>query len=156
MVIGALILVFAVWGAYGIVDLSLGPPNYAAKANGEKISLKEAQEAWQRQQVLWQRQFGGELPPEMKSRMQDQMLEGMVSDALLHAHANKLGYRISEQSVHDQVRQVPQFQIDANTRRMPRVSRSSPPACRSRSSSCLCAVISSAGSWRKPSRSPTS
>ena len=112
VVIGSLILVFAVWGAYGIVDLSLGPPNYAAKANGEKISLKEAQEAWQRQQVMWQRQFGGELPPEMKTRMQDQMLEAMVADALLHSHTNKLGYRISEQSVHDQVRQVPQFQVE--------------------------------------------
>ena len=112
VVIGALILVFAVWGAYGIVDLSLGPPNYAAKANGEKIELKEAQEAWQRQLVMWQRQFGGEVPAEMKARMQDQMLEAMVNDALLHAHVNKLGYRISEQSVHDQVRQVPQFQFE--------------------------------------------
>jgi peptidyl-prolyl cis-trans isomerase D len=36
----------------------------------------------------------------------------MVSDVLLHAHANKLGYRISEQQVHDQVRQVPQFQLE--------------------------------------------
>ena len=111
-VIGALILVFAAWGAYGIVDMSLGPPNYAAKANGEKIALKDVQEAWQRQQILWQRQFGGELPAEMKARMQDQMLEAMVSDSLLHAHINKLGYRVSEQSVHDQVRQVPQFQLE--------------------------------------------
>jgi hypothetical protein len=45
VVIGALILVFAAWGAYGIVDLSIGPPRYAAKANGEKIELKEVQEA---------------------------------------------------------------------------------------------------------------
>ena len=111
-VIGALILVFAAWGAYGIVDMSLGPPNYAAKANGEKIALKDVQEAWQRQQIMWQRQFGGELPAEMKGRMQDQMLEAMVSDSLLHAHINKLGYRVSEQSVHDQVRQVPQFQLE--------------------------------------------
>jgi peptidyl-prolyl cis-trans isomerase D len=36
----------------------------------------------------------------------------MVGDALLHSHVNKLGYRISEQSVHDQVRQVPQFQLE--------------------------------------------
>jgi peptidyl-prolyl cis-trans isomerase D len=111
-VIGALILVFAAWGAYGIVDMSLGPPNYAAKANGEKIALKDVQEAWQRQQIMWQRQFGGELPAEMKARMQDQVLEAMVSDSLLHAHINKLGYRVSEQSVHDQVRQVPQFQLE--------------------------------------------
>ena len=74
VVIGALILVFAAWGAYGIVDLSIGSSNYAAKANGEKIPVKDAQEQWQRQQIMWQQRFGGELPAELKSRMQDELL----------------------------------------------------------------------------------
>ncbi len=113
VVIGALILVFAAWGAYGIVDLSLGPPNYAAKANGEKIPLKDAQDAWQRQQIQLSRQFAGtEIPAELKSRMQDQMLEAMVSDALLHSHATKLGYRISPDAVHKEVLQLPAFQVE--------------------------------------------
>jgi peptidyl-prolyl cis-trans isomerase D len=113
VVIGALILVFAAWGAYGIVDLSLGPPKYAAKANGEKISTQDLQQAWQRQQIALSRQFGGtEIPAELKTRMQDQMLEAMVSDALLHSHATKLGYRISADAVHNEVRQLPAFQVE--------------------------------------------
>ena len=113
VVIGALILVFAAWGAYGIVDLSLGPANYAAKANGERIGLKEAQDAWQRQQIALARQFGGtEIPAELKTRMQDQMLEAMVADSLLHSHAEKLGYRISPDAVHNEVRQLPAFQVE--------------------------------------------
>lgn len=113
VVIGALILVFAVWGAYGIVDLSLGPPNYAAKANGEKISLKEAQDAWQRQQIQLSRQFGGtDIPAELKTRMQDQMLEAMIADSLLHSHANKMGYRISPEAIHKEVQQIPAFQVE--------------------------------------------
>ncbi len=36
VVIGALILVFAAWGAYGIVDLSIGAGNYAATAERRK------------------------------------------------------------------------------------------------------------------------
>jgi peptidyl-prolyl cis-trans isomerase D len=113
VVIGALILVFAAWGAYGIVDLSLGPPRYAAKANGEKIDLKDAQDAWQRQQIALSRQFGGsEVPAELKTRMQDQLLEAMIADALLHAHAEKLGYRISPDTVHNEVRQLPAFQVE--------------------------------------------
>ena len=111
-VLGALILVFAVWGAYGIVDLSIGASNYAARADGEKISVKEANDQWQRQQAMWQQRFGGELPAELRARMQDELLEAMVSDALLQAHARKLGYRISDQQVHDQIRQVPQFQLE--------------------------------------------
>jgi len=111
-VIGALVLVFAAWGAYGIVDLSIGTGNYAAKADGEKISIQDAQNAWQRQQMVWQQRFGGELPQELRQRMQDEVLEGMVSDALLHKHATDLGYRVSRAQVHDEIRQVPQFQID--------------------------------------------
>jgi peptidyl-prolyl cis-trans isomerase D len=112
LVIGALILVFAAWGAYGIVDLSVGTGNYAAKANGEKISVKEANDQWQRQQMMWQQRFGGELPPELKTRMQDQLLEALISDKLLQKHATKMGYRVGDAQVHDQIRQVPQFQIE--------------------------------------------
>ncbi len=113
VVIGALILVFAAWGAYGIVDLSLGPANYAAKANGEKISVKEAQDAWQRQQVAMARQFGGtEIPAELKTRMQDQMLEAMIGESLLHSHADKLGYRISDAALHKEAQQLPAFQVE--------------------------------------------
>jgi peptidyl-prolyl cis-trans isomerase D len=111
-IIGALALVFAAWGAYGIVDISIGTGNYAAKANGEKISLQDAQNAWQRQQMAWQQRFGADLPPEMRAQMQDQVLESMVGDALLHKHATKMGYRVSDAQVHDEIRQIPQFQID--------------------------------------------
>ena len=113
VVIGALILVFAVWGAYGIVDLSLGPPNYAAKANGEKIGLEAARQAWQRQQIQLSRQFGTtDIPVELKTRMQDQMLESMVTDSLLHTHVNKLGYRVADDTVTSEIRQLPAFQVE--------------------------------------------
>jgi peptidyl-prolyl cis-trans isomerase D len=112
-VVGALILVFAVWGAYGIVDLSLGPPKYAAKANGDKIDLESARQAWQRQQIQLSRQFGTtEIPAELKTRMQDQVLESMIADSLLHSHVSKLGYRVSEEAVHNEVRTIPAFQVE--------------------------------------------
>lgn len=113
VVIGALILVFAAWGAYGIVDLSFGPANYAAKANGDSITVQEAQDAWQRQQIALARQFGGsEIPPELKTRMQDQMLEAMIADSLLHTHADKLGYRISSTAITKEIQQLPAFQVE--------------------------------------------
>jgi peptidyl-prolyl cis-trans isomerase D len=111
-VIGALVLVFAVWGAYGIVDLSIGTGNYAAKANGEKISIKEANDQWQRAQMEWQQRFGGELPADFKTRLQDQVLESLVTSALLQKHSRKLGYRVSDAQVHEMIRQIPAFQVD--------------------------------------------
>ena len=39
IILGALILVFVAWGAYGIVDVGFGSASYAAKANGERIPV---------------------------------------------------------------------------------------------------------------------
>lgn len=112
VILGALALVFAAWGAYGIVDLGVGSGNYAAKVDGEKVSVKEAQEAWQQQQMQWQQRMGGDLPEELKGRLQDQLLEDMVRDALIGKRSHDLGYRVSDQQIHDQVRRIPAFQID--------------------------------------------
>ena len=111
-VLGALAVVFAAWGAYGIVDISVGGGNYAAKVNGEKISVQEAQEGWQRQQQVYEQQFRNELPAEMKAGLQDRFLEELVKDTLLATHSHKLGYRVGDQLVHDQIRENPRFQIE--------------------------------------------
>ncbi len=42
LLLGALALVFAAWGAYGIVNLNFGGSNYAAEADGAKIPLETA------------------------------------------------------------------------------------------------------------------
>jgi peptidyl-prolyl cis-trans isomerase D len=112
LIIGALALVFAAWGAYGIVDLGLGSGNYAAKVDGEKVSVEDAQEAWQQQQIQWQQRVGGELPEDLKGRLQDQLLEGMVRDALIGKRSYDLGYRVSDQQIHDQIRRIPAFQLE--------------------------------------------
>jgi len=111
-VIGVLALVFAAWGAYGIVDLSIGSGDYAAKVEGEKVSVQTAQEAWQRQQMQWAQRFGGDLPDELKPQLQEQLLEGLVRDALLGKHSRDLGYRVSDAQLHEQIRTLPAFQLD--------------------------------------------
>ena len=37
LILGLLILVFALWGTYGIVDLTFGAPKYGLKVNGEEV-----------------------------------------------------------------------------------------------------------------------
>jgi peptidyl-prolyl cis-trans isomerase D len=112
VVLGALAVVFAAWGAYGIVDLSIGAGSYAAKVDGEKVPVKDAQEAWQRQQTQWQQRFGGELPVELKGKLQDQLLEGMVRDALLGKRSRDLGYRVSDSQLHEEIKRIPAFQVE--------------------------------------------
>jgi len=112
LIMGLLSLVFIAWGAYGIVNLNVGASNYAAEANGTKISLEEARNAWLRQQVSWQRRIGGaELPAPLRAQLQDQTLEGLINSALMAQRTEKLGYRATPEQMRDAVQQEPAFQI---------------------------------------------
>src|SRR5215469_7400860 len=100
LLLGLLSVIFAAWGAYGIVNLNFGGSNYAAEANGSKIPIEEARNVWLRQQTMWQQRLGAsEMPPELRARLQDQVLEGMIRNALLTQRTHDLGYRVS----HDQL-----------------------------------------------------
>ncbi|HEY6824256.1 MAG TPA: peptidylprolyl isomerase, partial [Steroidobacteraceae bacterium] len=113
LLLGALALVFAAWGAYGIVNLNFGGANYAAEANGSKISLEDARNVWLRQQSMWQQRLGGaELPQPLRARLQDQVLESLIRRALITERSHDLGYRVSNQALLEAVQAEPAFQID--------------------------------------------
>ncbi len=113
LVLGALALVFAAWGAYGIVNLNIENANYAAEAGGQKISIQAARNAWSRQESRLQQSFGGaELPPTLRERFQDQVLEGLIRDALLSERTHDLGYRVTDADVQEAIRSEPAFQIE--------------------------------------------
>src|SRR5256884_6654486 len=104
LVLGALAVVFAAWGAYGVVNLSFGGSNYAAEANGSKISLEEAREAWLRQQTQWQQRLGGaEIPAPLRGKLQDQVLEGLIGPALPTQRTPDNGYRASHDALPEAV-----------------------------------------------------
>jgi peptidyl-prolyl cis-trans isomerase D len=112
VILGALAVVFAAWGAYGLVNQGLGGVAYAAEADGTKIPLEEAQKTWQRQQMMWQQRLGGaELPAELKGKLQEQTLEKMIMDKLIEKRTQDLGYRVSASQVHEAILNEPAFQI---------------------------------------------
>jgi peptidyl-prolyl cis-trans isomerase D len=113
LLLGALAIVFAAWGAYGIVNLNFGGSNYAAEANGSKVSLEDARSAWLRQQSMWEQRLGGaELPPPLRTRLQDQVLESLIRRVLLTERSHDLGYRVSKQALLEAVQGEPAFQVD--------------------------------------------
>src|SRR5256884_9816092 len=100
LVLGALAVVFAAWGAYGVVNLSFGGSNYAAEANGSKISLEEAREAWLRQQTQWQPRLGGaRIPAPLRGKLQDQVLEGLIGRAPRPPRPHGTGHRGRRESL---------------------------------------------------------
>lgn len=112
LVLGPLALIFAAWGAYGIVNLSVGGTSYAAEANGTKISLEDARSAWLREQSQWQQRLGGaELPAQLRDQLQSEVLEGLIRSALLAKRTEDLGYRVSHAELLDAIQSEPAFQV---------------------------------------------
>jgi peptidyl-prolyl cis-trans isomerase D len=112
IVLGALALIFAAWGAYGIVNFNTGGSTYAAEADGQKVSLESARNAWLNQQTQYQQRLGGEIPPAEKAFLQDRILEALIREALLTQRSRELGYRVSEKDVMQAIREEPAFQIE--------------------------------------------
>src|SRR5690606_5759320 len=100
LVIGALGVVFAAWGVYGMVDMNLGGSSvYAAKVEGEKIPADVVRNAWMRQQAQFEQNFDGEIPAEFRKMLQEQVLESFVRSTLLTQRTDELGYRISNAQI---------------------------------------------------------
>jgi peptidyl-prolyl cis-trans isomerase D len=110
-ILGALALVFAAWGAYGIVNLNFSTSSFAAEAGGQQISLDQAHNAWIREQGQLQQQYGGNIPASVQKSAQDQLLESLISDALVAQHTEKLGYRVSDAELIARIRSFPAFQV---------------------------------------------
>lgn len=113
VVLGALALVFAAWGAYGIVNLNFDNASYAADADGQKISIQQARNAWSHQEARLQQSFGNQdIPAAFRERFQNEVLEGLIRDALMTERTHDLGYRITEADVQEAIRNEPAFQIE--------------------------------------------
>src|SRR5689334_4887073 len=83
IVLGTLALIFAAWGAYGIVNFNAGGSTYAAEADGQKVSIEVARNAWINQQTQYQQRLGGEIPAAQKAFLQDRILESLIREALV-------------------------------------------------------------------------
>jgi peptidyl-prolyl cis-trans isomerase D len=110
VVVGALGVIFAAWGAFGIVNLNVGGTTYAAQAGGQTVSLEDARKAWL--QTEEQQHLGNvQLPPQLTAQLQDQVLERLIRDALITQRAHNLGYRVSDQDLREAVHSEPAFQV---------------------------------------------
>jgi peptidyl-prolyl cis-trans isomerase D len=118
LILGLLILVFALWGTYGIVDLTLGTPKYGLKVNGEEVPAATLQQAWQERQSQYQQQIKAEIPPEMRTRLQEQLLDQYVRETLMRQRARERGFRVGDDAVMNAYRSEAAFQVDGKFNEM--------------------------------------
>jgi len=112
IIIGLLILSFAMWGIQEYFGGGRGAP--VASINGNEISLPEFnQQVQQRKQVLqsvlganYQQQYPDE------SIVRKQVIKDMVRTELLRQEVDAAGFEISKASLIKRIQQIPQFQKD--------------------------------------------
>jgi peptidyl-prolyl cis-trans isomerase D len=112
LLLGLLIVVFALWGAYGLVDVTVGSPSYGLKVNGEEIPATTLQQSWQERLSQMQQQFKGELPPALRERLQEQFINENVRETLLRQRARAEGFRVGDEAVINAYQGEKAFQVD--------------------------------------------
>jgi len=81
---------------------------YAAKVDGDEISMNVFEQAWQDQ--IRQNPDYMSYPPQFQNMLRSQILDRLIRDRLITGYMNNVGMRVSEDKVTDQVRQIPAFQ----------------------------------------------
>ncbi len=112
LILGLLILVFALWGTYGIVDLTFGAPKYGLKVNGEEVPSSTLQQAWQERQSQYQQQTRTDIPPAVRTQLQNQLLDQFTRETLMRQRAIERGFRVNDDSVIRAYKSEQAFQVD--------------------------------------------
>src|SRR5579872_857153 len=111
--LGLLALIFAAWGAYGVVNISFAPQDYGLKINGERVSTDTLNRSWQERQAQYAQALNGAaLPPAQVKFMQAQLVNEYVRETVLRQQAEKDGYRASTQQVIEAYQSEKAFQVD--------------------------------------------
>jgi peptidyl-prolyl cis-trans isomerase D len=122
VLLGLLGLIFALWGAYGVVNISFSAPDYGLKVNDERISIDTLNRAWQQRQAQFQQRLNGvEMSDTQKLVLQQQLIDEYVSHALLRQRAQQSGYRATDAQVKSAITSEPAFQLEGKYD--PRVAR---------------------------------
>src|SRR5690606_19446263 len=108
IILGLLAIAFVFWG----VDSPLTGATYAAKVNGEEISLLEFERELQNEQNSFAELYRTELSDDMRRILRRNVIERMVASEALEQRVREAGYRVSDERVIEAIRAMPQFQID--------------------------------------------
>src|SRR5678816_4863736 len=109
LIFAPLILAFALWG---IQNYHIGGRNYAAKVNGEEISIDEVRQAVRNRLAMFERMSPNGLTPEQEAMIRTDVVDGFVQREVLSQRARKQGYRVSDDALIKAIHDIPQFQAD--------------------------------------------
>ncbi len=112
IIIGLLILSFALWGIQEYFGGGSAPP--IVKINGSEITQPEFNRQFQQRKQVLQSILGNNYAQQYpdESVIKKQVIDDMVRSELLRQEATDAGFRISNTSLVKRIQQIPQFQKD--------------------------------------------
>jgi peptidyl-prolyl cis-trans isomerase D len=114
LVLGPLALIFAAWGAYGVVNTSFGSSSFGLKVNSQEFSATTIQSAWQQRLSQIQAQQKAEIPAAERALLQQQLIDQYVRAAIMQQRARESGFRVSDAGLIDALRKEAAFQVDGH------------------------------------------
>jgi peptidyl-prolyl cis-trans isomerase D len=108
VLMGFISLGFIFWRA----DFNTGGSTFAAKVNGETITLNEFDRELQTRQNRYQQQYRTDLSEDTRRQLRQEAINALVSETALRQRVEDRGYRISNQRLIDSVHGMAAFQVD--------------------------------------------
>ena len=109
--LGLLALVLAGFVFWRADFSGAGGATFAAKVNGEDISLQEFDAQLQSRQNEYQQLYRSELTEDMRRQLRESVIEEMVREEAIRQRVEAQGYRASDERVVQSIRDFPQFQV---------------------------------------------
>ena len=108
LILALIAVAFIFWG----VDPTIMGTTFAAKVNGEDISLTNFDRALQIQQSQYQELYRLEITDELQRSLRFAVIEDLVRTEALSQRVASEGYRVSDQRLTEAIRSRPEFQVE--------------------------------------------
>jgi peptidyl-prolyl cis-trans isomerase D len=108
LVLGLVSAGFIFWG---VERGSMGTASFAAKVNGEDVTISDFDRELQNRQNEYQRLYRTELNEELRRELRRSVLESMVRETALKQRVTEQGYRASDARVDAAIREIAAFQV---------------------------------------------
>ena len=108
IILALIAVAFIFWG----VDPTIMGSTFAAKVNGENISLIDFDRAYQLQQSQYQELYRLEVTDEFQRALRFSVIEDLVRGEALSQRVASQGYRVSDERLAQGIRARPEFQVN--------------------------------------------
>ncbi|MGE3920478.1 MAG: SurA N-terminal domain-containing protein [Gammaproteobacteria bacterium] len=114
VIIGLVILAFALWGLQRFLSNWSGQTKVMAKVNGQEITIKQFNLAYERlkRQLELQNTDGFGVTPVMEILLKRKAFKMLIVNTILTQAANKIGYSITPEQIETVIMSMPLFQVN--------------------------------------------